>query len=344
MNCSKYTQWLSAALDGQLTAQQRRELDAHLAICPDCAALFETLRANAQAMRELDCQFPENLHQRIMGSLPAQAAPVKKNNVVHWRRWGSLAACLVLVAVAALTVTPDLRGKSAPESYAPAAQEPAEIPGTAHGYSTAEQESKTAEYPDTNTSHNGAPDPEAPNSTPEAPPAASAPGNPIVEPVDPDIDIEIGIGEHIPQVSPTPGDTVPGTPVDTASYIRVAYGKTPAPSAVVISSARSLEDYLTGFGTNSFDGEGNPVYNEALLALPSRYDDSYFTGRSLIAVVLEAGSGSIRHEALSFNGSTVTIRVIQPEIGTADMAAWLILIETDEPMDDGAELRINTVF
>jgi len=97
MGCDKYVEWMSAALDGELTAEERRELDSHLAVCPECAALFELLSRNALAMRKLDCQFPAGLHDRIMSNLPPQQAPAKKNKVIHWKRWGSLAACLVLV-------------------------------------------------------------------------------------------------------------------------------------------------------------------------------------------------------------------------------------------------------
>ena len=308
MNCSKYTQWLSAALDGQLTAQQRRELDAHLAICPDCAALFETLRANAQAMRELDCQFPENLHQRIMGSLPAQAAPVKKNNVVHWRRWGSLAACLVLVAAAALTIP--FFGTRGGKSAAPEAQMP-----------------------------NAA---EAVNETPtgRGDPGQSSPHWSKSD----NLEISSSQPEEPKPVSPPAAGEVLKPDFSGSRTIRVAFGQTPAPSARVISSADSLAAYLKGFGTNHFDGDGNPVPIEKLAVLTDDYPAHYFADHCLIAVVIEAGSGSNRYEVADVTADTVVIRAIVPEVGTCDMAAWLILIEMDEMLDDGAILNLDYTF
>ena len=43
--CNEYTELISAALDGALSPGQRKELDAHLAACPECAALYKELSA-----------------------------------------------------------------------------------------------------------------------------------------------------------------------------------------------------------------------------------------------------------------------------------------------------------
>lgn len=115
MGCDKYIEWISAALDAELTAEERRELDGHLAACPDCAALFEALGGQSRALRELEADFPADLHSHIMDHLPSQESPAKKNKVIHWKRWGGLAACLVLVAAAALAVPSAFRmGSMAP--------------------------------------------------------------------------------------------------------------------------------------------------------------------------------------------------------------------------------------
>jgi hypothetical protein len=129
-----------------------------------------------------------------------------------------------------------------------------------------------------------------------------------------------------------------------AQYLRVSYGYTPAPSAVVLSSTSSLEQYLQGFGSNRYDSEGNPVPNEALEKLKETYTDDYFADRCLAAVVVESGSGSTRYEVLSVSHDTVHIRTIVPEIGTCDMAAWLIVIELDEMLDDGSTLEVKFNF
>ncbi len=64
-----------------------------------------------------------------------------------------------------------------------------------------------------------------------------------------------------------------------------------------------------------------------------KYDDSYFDKQVLVMVLLEEGSGSIKHKV---NGVgtvdsklIVDIDTIVPEAGTADMAEWHILIEPE---------------
>lgn len=66
-----------------------------------------------------------------------------------------------------------------------------------------------------------------------------------------------------------------------------------------------------------------------------RYDDAFFAQRDLIILVLEEGSGSIRHEIQGVrpyydNSWQLVGRRIVPEVCTDDMAQWHILIETDK--------------
>lgn len=329
MNCEKYTQWLSAALDGELTAEQRRELDAHLAHCPDCATLFELLSANARTMREMDCEFPEGLHDRIMNHLPPQEVPVKKSKVVHWRRWGSLAACLAVVAVLGTAVAAGGLSRMAPKSAAPEAANPEAVaPAEGHEISNYSKSDEAA--------YSGMMQSSAPEITPSAPEATPTEA-PEVEPSD------NGFGNRIPYDPGHPEISVEGKLAPPAQYLRVSYGYTPAPSARVISSASSLEQYLRGFGSGRYDSEGNPVPNEALEQLKETYTDAYFADRCLVAVVVVSGSGSTRYEVLAVSHDTVSIRTITPEIGTADMAAWLIVIELDEMLDDGSVLDVKFI-
>lgn len=66
-----------------------------------------------------------------------------------------------------------------------------------------------------------------------------------------------------------------------------------------------------------------------------RYDDAFFTQRDLIILVLEEGSGSVRHEIQGVrpyydNSWQLVGRRIVPEVCTDDMAQWHILIEMDK--------------
>lgn len=66
-----------------------------------------------------------------------------------------------------------------------------------------------------------------------------------------------------------------------------------------------------------------------------RYDDAFFAQRDLIILVLEEGSGSVRHEIQGVrpyydNSWQLIGRRIVPEVCTDDMAQWHILIEIDK--------------
>lgn len=103
MTCEEALERISAALDGELSGRERRELDAHLDQCPACDALFDELAGQSRLLRELDCEVPEDLTGRILARLPRwRATP-------HFWQWACAAAvCLVLalclgVAVRAVT-------------------------------------------------------------------------------------------------------------------------------------------------------------------------------------------------------------------------------------------------
>ena len=53
MNCDQALEAISAALDGELSAKERTLLDAHLADCPTCAALFDELAGQSRLLRQL---------------------------------------------------------------------------------------------------------------------------------------------------------------------------------------------------------------------------------------------------------------------------------------------------
>lgn len=112
MDCTAFEELMSAALDGQCTADERRALDSHLAVCPQCRELFGVLSAQSAALRKLDCRIPEQLKSDIMANLPRQ-----EHKILPWKRWttGVAAACLVLVV--GLLVAPRLDQKNAFQAF-----------------------------------------------------------------------------------------------------------------------------------------------------------------------------------------------------------------------------------
>ena len=100
MECDKYWELLSARLDGFLSAEEEGELDAHLAVCPDCRAAGAQLAALQGAFSELEeVEAPEGFAQGVMDRIRAEEKPkvvplFKRPQV---RALAGLAACLVLV-------------------------------------------------------------------------------------------------------------------------------------------------------------------------------------------------------------------------------------------------------
>ena len=111
------------------------------------------------------------------------------------------------------------------------------------------------------------------------------------------------------------------------------------PKTVWITSAAELEAYYSA-NRDRYDLESrdNPYSDQAtgFLDAVGGYDDAFFEKHDLLFVVLEEGSGSVRHEVTGLKavpaqdtGYTLQpeIERIVPEAGTDDMAEWHIVIE-----------------
>lgn len=295
MNCDKYLELMSAALDGECTAEERRELDGHLAVCPECARLFRILSANSKAARELDCEVPADLKTRIMSSLPEQEKTTKQGKIIHWKRWVPVAAaaCLVLV----ISLIPGGLGGATMNEAAPVASSIVEArDGTAYGL---------VDEPLCHESNAGALLSDAPQEPENADPAHCAIYNPQV--------------------------------------IRVHYGATPECGAVVIGSVDSLEHYLAQYGSLHYDEDFNAIPIAELEALKETYTEDFFRTHRLVCTLVVAGSGSIRYEIEALTRDSVTVLEHLPEIGTCDMAAWLLVAEVDSMFNDGDTLEVDFV-
>ena len=112
------------------------------------------------------------------------------------------------------------------------------------------------------------------------------------------------------------------------------------PFHVVINSREELEAYYEA-NKEVFDLERKEkVYSDTTIGFLDacdKYDDAYFERQNLVLIVLEEGSGSIRHEITDVRphstedgrlvGWDITINRIVPEVGTDDMAQWHLLLE-----------------
>lgn len=277
---------ISAALDGELSPVERNALDEHLANCPDCAALFHELAGQSRLLRELDCQVPEDLSERILSRLPEQiSAPPVKRRVIHWRRWGTMAACLVLVVWAGLAL-PQQSKNAAPQA------ETVSLKPVAPGAEQRAAENQTIE---------------------SAEPSANMIAGPSAFSLTPD---EASLD------SASPGPALKSMPVDGVQHLPLSWSEDfSQPAARLLDDSDALSGFLAQYPQDDL--------TEAAAA----YDEGYFETAALLAVTLEESSGSVSHTVEGVfpadDGWEIVIRRQVPEVGTCDMAAWLILIETD---------------
>lgn len=314
MTCEQYTVLLSQRMDGELPPAQAKELEAHLAVCPLCRALAEELSALTASLRDLDeLEAPEGFVDNVMTRVRAESAGPK---VIPFFRRPQVKALAGLAACAALCVGlysaglfpgRDVSAKTAMTAAAPAAEAPA------------------------------------------AAPAASAPAaaEPQMEDVCADAEMEMLV-KNTQAADSAPAETAGGNLTEEFAYavepsapshygfygeraIRVTWGETPAaPAARILASADSLAAFLAEFPADD------------LSEIADAYPAEFFESAQLLAVVVEENSGSVSH-TLASQGllrDSVTVLRHVPEEGTDDLAAWLILAETDAGFEDGKEFAV----
>ena len=116
-------------------------------------------------------------------------------------------------------------------------------------------------------------------------------------------------------------------------YIRaneIRYSDTAYPKVVFIKSADELNAYKSSKSSDYYFDSGSgstESFNEAT----AEYDDDFFKDKAIVMVVTRESSGSNYYDGVNVNGKEGIIAVYRfcPEVGTADMASWHIIIELD---------------
>lgn len=126
--------------------------------------------------------------------------------------------------------------------------------------------------------------------------------------------------------APKPIDTVAAPSAQSvefqAQYIRTDWQAEGIYPNIV--KVLSLADY-SSFIDASFT---NKKRFEAQLTPTNGFTDDFFANNMLLLITLQEGSGSTRHAVKSIdNDGNIAITRELPEIGTADMAQWVIVIE-----------------
>ena len=103
MNCEEARLLLHALLDGELDAGHTREVEAHLAGCPRCAAELRSFRQMRQAMAAggLGYEAPATLRRRIEEALPAPraSAPNRRSLLKGFALGSALSAAVAASAL-----------------------------------------------------------------------------------------------------------------------------------------------------------------------------------------------------------------------------------------------------
>ena len=93
--CAEYQELISAMLDSELTVEEKAEVEAHIAVCGECKAMYEAFAAvNGMELAEV----PDTLHEAVMTKVnAAQKAFRTQNKIVQLRPILTTAACLVVI-------------------------------------------------------------------------------------------------------------------------------------------------------------------------------------------------------------------------------------------------------
>lgn len=139
-NCEYYEELIGAALDGEITAEEDKELRAHLESCEVCRSFYEAMQAISGTDDALG-DVPENFTANVMARVRETAAPAekpvkRKAGIARLvTRYGALAAAAAVAIWAGVTFGGTFAAKGASST----AREESEIAM----YSAAEDSAET---------------------------------------------------------------------------------------------------------------------------------------------------------------------------------------------------------
>ena len=108
---------------------------------------------------------------------------------------------------------------------------------------------------------------------------------------------------------------------------------------MIIKSQKEFEAFLNKYGSSGISDKTKKLFADA----KAKYTDEWFSDNSLFIILLEEGSGSVKHTVTNVTNDAVTIERYSPLVGTADMAYWCILVEGDKTLKftDNTKVVIN---
>lgn len=102
-NCEYYEELIGAALDGEITAEEDKELRAHLESCEACRSFYEAMQAISGTDDALG-DVPENFTANVMARVHEAAAPAEKPAKKKASIQRLVTRCGALAAAAAVAI------------------------------------------------------------------------------------------------------------------------------------------------------------------------------------------------------------------------------------------------
>jgi anti-sigma factor RsiW len=108
MDCDEAEILLHALIDGELDAGHARDVEAHVAGCPRCAASLADYRQMSQTIAQADLRYtaPASLRRRIEASLPEKRVPSRRG-VLKGFAMGSALSALAATGLVAIVLRND---------------------------------------------------------------------------------------------------------------------------------------------------------------------------------------------------------------------------------------------
>jgi anti-sigma factor RsiW len=109
MNCDEASVLLHALIDGELDAGNAREVETHVATCPDCAVRLREIQDLRKALVPADLRYaaPSGLRSRIEGKLPAPPAAVSRRSIIKGFALGATASAIAASGVLVMVMRGD---------------------------------------------------------------------------------------------------------------------------------------------------------------------------------------------------------------------------------------------
>lgn len=149
INCERCEELMSARLDGELSQQDARLLEDHLAQCPDCQRLDRDLTSLHHRLKTLAVDPPEGFAAAVLSQLEVPAMQPKKKK----KPWAAIACAAAAVVLTVAVLSPQMEPFEGPPEDAAAAEgaeapQAADLTGDAVQEEAAEQEPLTADGSD----------------------------------------------------------------------------------------------------------------------------------------------------------------------------------------------------